>query len=206
MWSSTRSTGSVTSDCTLSSVQRSVLNTAAVLEDLEGSEEYEYSRLLPILLEMERDSPGELCVRQFLAENCELSSSVLDSLPFLRQVESHDFELTAGMRDTKLFRDFLNVLQEMVVSDTTGQKQFHHIAVEGKDGKTALAPLDACQTCAVQLCVERFEANFSQEEWETVLRVAFRGCGLELDYAKWIACCRRTLRLARLIITLCLAE
>ena len=35
-------------------------------------------------------------------------------MPFLRQVESHDFELTAGMRETKLFRDFLNVLQDVL--------------------------------------------------------------------------------------------
>ena len=28
----------------------------------------EYGRLLPILLDMERESPGELCVRQFLAD------------------------------------------------------------------------------------------------------------------------------------------
>ena len=28
----------------------------------------EYGRLLPILLDMERETPGELCVRQFLAD------------------------------------------------------------------------------------------------------------------------------------------
>ena len=45
-----------------------VLNTSAVIQDLEASEEYEYARLFRILLEIERSGDAELCVRNFLTE------------------------------------------------------------------------------------------------------------------------------------------
>ncbi|CAK9073782.1 unnamed protein product [Durusdinium trenchii] len=199
---STCSVSSITNSATTSTV-RSLLNTKAVLEDLEGSEEYEYGRLLPILLEMERETPGEQCVRQFLAENCEISPSLLDALPFLRTLEDPSFQLSQDFRKTSVFRHFLIVLQELSVSDATCEQSFRQLSRRGGSGG-ALQP--KCQQRAQQLCIHRFEANIPWKEWEEVLSVAFRGAGPKLTYTSWAVACRRTMRIVRLIITLRLAR
>ena len=92
-----------------------VLNPAAVIQDLEASEEYEYARLFRVLLEIQRTGdPDSSCLRDFLAEralhrtihaclpcprlrkaprflcfrakeNCEVTDLVLDALPFLQK-------------------------------------------------------------------------------------------------------------------------
>eukprot|EP00435_Cladocopium_sp_Y103_P066338 s216_g28.t1 len=219
---STCSVSSITDSATTSSF-RGVLNTRAVLQDLEGSEEYdpwlEYGRLLPILLDMERETPGELCVRQFLAdtwrrkrhiregctwhgtkENCEISPSLLAALPFLRSLELPTYQLSQEFRRSAVFRHFLLVLQELSVSDSTCEQIFRKLsrAVGG-------ATIQSCRQSAQQLCIARFEANLPWKEWDEILQAAFEGVGDRVSYAQWTIGCRRCVRIVRLIITLRLA-
>lgn len=193
---STCSVSSITDSATTSSF-RGVLNTRAVLQDLEGSEEYEYGRLLPILLDMERETPGELCVRQFLAENCEISPSLLAALPFLRSLELPTYQLSQEFRRSAVFRHFLLVLQELSVSDSTCEQIFRKLsrAVGG-------ATIQSCRQSAQQLCIARFEANLPWKEWDEILQAAFEGVGDRVSYAQWTIGCRRCVRIVRLIITL----
>ncbi|CAL1141344.1 unnamed protein product [Cladocopium goreaui] len=201
---STCSVSSITDSATTSSF-RGVLNTRAVLQDLEGSEEYEYGRLLPILLDMERESPGELCVRQFLAENCEISVSLMEALPFLRSLELPTYQLSQEFRSSAVFRHFLLVLQELSVSDSTCEQIFRKLSRGGG------ASIQNCRQNAQQLCIARFEANLPWKEWDEILQAAFEGVGDHADhgdrvsYAQWAIGCRRCVRIVRLIITLRLA-
>lgn len=198
---STCSVSSITDSATTSSF-RGVLNTRAVLQDLEGSEEYEYGRLLPILLDMERESPGELCVRQFLAENCEISVSLMEALPFLRSLELPTYQLSQEFRSSAVFRHFLLVLQELSVSDSTCEQIFRKLSRGGG------ASIQNCRQNAQQLCIARFEANLPWKEWDEILQAAFEGVGDHADhgdrvsYAQWAIGCRRCVWIVRLIITL----
>lgn len=192
---STCSVSSITDSATTSSF-RGVLNTRAVLQDLEGSEEYEYGRLLPILLDMERETPGELCVRQFLAENCEISVPLLEALPFLRSLEMPTYQLSQEFRSSMVFRHFLLVLQELSVSDSTCEQVFRKLS------RTGGASIQNCRQSAQQLCIARFEANLPWKEWDEILQTAFEGVGDHVSYAQWAIGCRRCVRIVRLIITL----
>ena len=194
---STCSVSSITNSATTSTF-RGVLNTKAVLEDLEGSEAYEYGRLLPILLEMQRETPEQCCIRQFLAENCEISPSMLDALRLLEVLESPTCQLSPDFRKSAVFGHFLLVLRELSVSDSTCEQIFRKLRRKGQGQATR----SACQQSAQHLCISRFEANMPWNEWEGVLRSAFEGVQETVSYAEWAICCRRCVRIVRLIITL----
>eukprot|EP00913_Durusdinium_trenchii_P003914 g3623.t1 len=127
---------------------------------------------------------GIYCNRQFLAENCEISPSLLDALPFLRTLEDPSFH--------RFSHPTTVASKELSVSDATCEQSFRQLSRRGGSGG-ALQP--KCQQRAQQLCIHRFEANIPWKEWEEVLSVAFRGAGPKLTYTSWAVACRRTMRI-----------
>ncbi|CAE7723107.1 unnamed protein product, partial [Symbiodinium pilosum] len=183
--------------------RRSVLNTAAVIQDLESSEEYEYARLFRILLEIERNGDAELCVRNFLAENCEVTDLILDALPFLQEVEAGQIILPttdAEMRQNPTFREFLQAMREKCISNATLLRIFTKLSPH-----RSAASKDACRLEAKRFCLDHFDANLQQSDWEQILQEAFAGAGDELTLQQWMKGCRWAARAARLIMTLRLA-
>jgi len=191
--------GSMTFSVSTRGRRRSVLNPAAVIQDLEASEEYEYARLFRVLLEIQRTGdPDSSCLRDFLAENCEVTDLVLDALPFLQKVEGGEIVLpaSADMRTDPTFREFLQTMRERCVSNATLLRIFTKLGQRGS------APTEACRAEAQRFCLDRFDANLRQSEWEQMLQAAFDGAGEELTPGQWMQSCRWAARAARLIMTL----
>ncbi|CAE7850805.1 ireA [Symbiodinium microadriaticum] len=191
--------GSMTFSVSTRGRRRSVLNPAAVIQDLEASEEYEYARLFRVLLEIQRTGdPDSSCLRDFLAENCEVTDLVLDALPFLQKVEGGEIVLpaSADMRTDPTFREFLQTMRERCVSNATLLRIFTKLGQRGS------APIEACRAEAQRFCLDRFDANLRQSEWEQMLQAAFDGAGEELTPGQWMQSCRWAARASRLIMTL----
>lgn len=192
--------GSMTLSVSTRGRRRSVLNPGAVIQDLEASEEYEYARLFRILLEIQRsgDPHSNCCLRDFLAENCEVTELVLDALPFLQQVEGGEIVLPASVdvRTDPTFREFLHTMRERCVSNATLLRIFTKLSQRGS------APVEACRAEAQRFCLDRFDASLRQSEWEQMLQAAFNGAGEELTPGQWMHSCRWAARAARLIMTL----
>lgn len=191
--------GSMTFSVSTRGRRRSVLNPAAVIQDLEASEEYEYARLFRVLLEIQRTGdPDSSCLRDFLAENCEVTDLVLDALPFLQKVEGGEIVLpaSADMRTDPTFREFLQTMRERCVSNATLLRIFTKLGQRGS------APTEACRAEAQRFCLDRFDANLRQSEWEQMLQAAFDGAGEELTPGQWMQSCRWAARASRLIMTL----
>eukprot|EP00931_Biecheleriopsis_adriatica_P003614 TRINITY_DN105412_c0_g1_i1.p1 TRINITY_DN105412_c0_g1~~TRINITY_DN105412_c0_g1_i1.p1 ORF type:complete len:430 (+),score=120.38 TRINITY_DN105412_c0_g1_i1:61-1350(+) len=161
-----------------------------IVEEIDNSEEHSYSRAYDNLCEKGTPTVRDPHVLKFIAEHTDIR---VQGTSGERLADALQEVLAPGDEDIG-FEDFLKVVRENAVTDSTAVSKF----LETCMGQDSIAKSEAVAH-ALHVAQKMIWVTFEKEKWDVLLEAVSKNLDLSVSLQDFVQACKRLARCARLL-------